>query len=167
MGINEYIMIGSRIKELRISKGVTQREMANKLDLSYSTYSNYENNYREPKFETIEKVAEILGVTIDYLIGSDSSEKLEKQYEIKRGVFINYLYSLGFSVETLLEPDEYPSYHCIGYNNCSEFKVVDANLFKNFQDECNKYVTYLINDLLEKSIDIEDFTENNETPDIE
>ena len=166
MGINEYIKIGGRLKKLRISKGITQREMANKLDLSYSTYSNYENNYREPKFETIEKVAEILGVTVDYLIGSDSSEKLEAQYDIKRGAFTDYLYSLGFSVETPLEADGYPSYHCIGYNNRSEFKVVGANFFRNFQDECSKYVTYLMNDLLMKSIDIEDFIDNSETHDI-
>lgn len=167
MGINEYIKIGSRIKELRISKNITQREMANKLNLSYSTYSNYENNYREPKFETIEKVAEILGVTVDYLIGSDSSEKLNNEYEKNRGVFIDYLYSLGFSVETPLDPTGYPSYHCIGYNNRDDFKVVDANIFNDFQVECNKYITYLMNNLLEKSMDIEDFIENNEASDNE
>ena len=48
MGINELIKIGSRIKAYRKESGMSQREMADKLGLSYSTYSNYENNYRDP-----------------------------------------------------------------------------------------------------------------------
>lgn len=159
MRINEYLKVGTTIKELRIAKGMTQREMANKLGLSFSTYSNYENNYREPKFEIIEKVAEILDVTIDYIIGNSSSETLIEQYGKKRGVFNSYLYSLGFSVETPLSSKKDTSKHYIGYNNRNNFKVVDANLFKNFQEECNNYVTYLMNNLLEQSIDIEDYTE--------
>lgn len=157
LGINEYIKIGSRIKELRKSKGFTQREMADMLNLSYSTYSNYENNHREPKIEIIEKAAEILGVTIIYLIGHDSSSKLEKDYYKKQGVFVDYLYSLGYSVETPLDSKEYPSNHFIGYDNRSKFKVVDAKSFKKFQEESNNYIIYLMNNLLEQSIDLDEY----------
>lgn len=70
MGINQYIQIGSKIKEARLSRNISQKKMAEKLGLSVSTYSNYENNYREPKLETIEKICDILGITIDELMNT-------------------------------------------------------------------------------------------------
>ena len=70
MGINQYIQIGSKIKQARICKGIRQKDMAEKLGLSISTYSNYENNHREPEFDTIKKACCILGMTIDELISN-------------------------------------------------------------------------------------------------
>lgn len=147
MGINDYIKIGSKIKELRMSKGLTQREMAKQLNLSFSTYSNYENNYREPKLEIIEEIAGILGVTIQYLIGTSSSDKLEEDYRKTKGTFIDYLYSLGYSVETSLERTEDSSIHYIIHDN--QCYMVDSGNFNNVQHECAKYAAYLMNDLLE------------------
>ena len=46
MGINEYIKIGNRIRQLRLEKGYSQKEMAALAGISYTTYSNYENNNR-------------------------------------------------------------------------------------------------------------------------
>jgi transcriptional regulator with XRE-family HTH domain len=63
MGVNEIIKIGNRIKKLRKEKGLTQREMSDILNIPYSTYSNYENNNREPSVELLDKVGEILGVS--------------------------------------------------------------------------------------------------------
>ena len=68
MGINEFIKIGSRIKELRISKGISQKDMAEKLEINRSTYSNYENDIREPNKEIIEKIANTLNVEINELL---------------------------------------------------------------------------------------------------
>lgn len=61
MGINEYIQLGSRIKEIRKSQGLSQSDVAKKLDMAFSTYSNYENNNRESSFEILKKIADILG----------------------------------------------------------------------------------------------------------
>ena len=69
MGINELIKIGSRIKACRKDRGYSQREMADKLGLSYSTYSNYENNYREPPSEVINRICDILEIDFPDLVG--------------------------------------------------------------------------------------------------
>lgn len=74
MGINQYIKIGSKIKKARVSKGIRQKDMARKLGLSVSTYSNYENNYREPKLDIVEKICNALDMTIDELMAFPISD---------------------------------------------------------------------------------------------
>lgn len=69
MGINQYIQIGSKIKEARLAKGIKQNKMAERLGVSVSTYSNYENNYREPKLDLIHQICDILDIEIDDLLG--------------------------------------------------------------------------------------------------
>lgn len=86
MGINQYIKIGSKIKKARLSKGIRQKDMAEKLELSVSTYSNYENNYREPKLDIVEKICGILDITIDELVdfpinSTESSSAAPLPYE--------------------------------------------------------------------------------------
>lgn len=75
MGINEYIKIGKRIRELRQNKGYTQKEMALKCGIAYSTYSNYENNNREPGLAQIEKIAKALEITTDELLSNPKIDK--------------------------------------------------------------------------------------------
>lgn len=67
MGINDYIKVGSLIKELRLSRGYSAKAFAKKLQIPYSTYSNYENNNREPSLDTLHKICDNLGVTVEEL----------------------------------------------------------------------------------------------------
>ncbi len=73
MGINEVVQIGKRIKEYRKSKGFTQKEIALRAEIPYSTYSNYENNNREPNREQLQKIANALNVPLYELMGFDGS----------------------------------------------------------------------------------------------
>lgn len=61
--------IGERIKQLRLEKGIDQLTLCEKLNIEQSTLSNYENGRRTPKPEIIVKIAEILDVSTDYLLG--------------------------------------------------------------------------------------------------
>lgn len=56
-------------KQLRLSSGYTQVEMAQKLGISRSTIGMYETGAREPDFETLEAIADFFNVDIDYLLG--------------------------------------------------------------------------------------------------
>ena len=79
MGINDFIKIGYKIKSLRKSLGISQKEMAKRLDIPYSTYSNYENNNREPNSDIIKKICKILNVSTFELI---ADEKLSENQEL-------------------------------------------------------------------------------------
>ena len=58
-----------RLKELRESKGLTQKEVAEIIGYSEISYARYENGKREPDISTLCKLAEYFNVTVDYLIG--------------------------------------------------------------------------------------------------
>lgn len=62
-------MFKDRLKECRGRKEISQRELASVLNLSPSTIAMYETGQREPDAETLSKIADFFGVSIDYLIG--------------------------------------------------------------------------------------------------
>lgn len=81
MGLNEIIKIGDRLKNLRLSRGLTQAQLADNIGIPRTTYANYETNKREPKIEILEKIANYLNVTIDDIltksfIDKDDNERL-------------------------------------------------------------------------------------------
>lgn len=72
-------MIGKRLIELRTKKKLTQKAVADKLKISRSTYSNYESDFREPDFKNAELLADIFGVSVDYLLGRGKVESEEEK----------------------------------------------------------------------------------------
>lgn len=62
-------MFGDILKEIREDKGFTQSDLAELLNLSRSTITSYENNINEPSFQILIKIADVFGVSIDYLLG--------------------------------------------------------------------------------------------------
>lgn len=58
-----------RLRELRKSQGVTQREIAQYLGVSISTYSGWETGVYQMDYEHLCKTADFFGVTVDELLG--------------------------------------------------------------------------------------------------
>lgn len=68
-------MLGSRLKKLRLDKKLTQLQVAQKVNISEARYNLYENNRRQPDYELLKSLAEVLDTTTDYLLGNDSTTK--------------------------------------------------------------------------------------------
>ena len=68
MRLGEYFEIGKRMKQARTNAGINQRDMSERLSLTNSSYSNYENGYSEPPVEIILKFCDILGITLSDLL---------------------------------------------------------------------------------------------------
>jgi len=65
-----------RLKELRSTKGVTQKTMAEYLGITDQAYAKYEYAMREPNHDTTIKLANFFEVSIDYLLGcSDNPQR--------------------------------------------------------------------------------------------
>lgn len=66
----------ARLKACRRESKVTQKEMANHLQLSERAYQHYELGTREPNIDTLIALADYFGVSLDYLVGrSDEPER--------------------------------------------------------------------------------------------
>ena len=58
-----------RLKELRIEKKLSQKQIANLLGYAQSTYCDWENGKIEPTASALIKIADLFGVCVDYLLG--------------------------------------------------------------------------------------------------
>lgn len=57
------------LKAARERKNMTQKEVADNIGVAKSTYSLYESGNREPNVQTIKKIADVLNVSADDLLG--------------------------------------------------------------------------------------------------
>lgn len=68
--------IGERIKRIRNEKGLTQKELAKMLGTSQQNLAQYERNKRNPKYETVKKIANALEIDIyDLYISGDMTPR--------------------------------------------------------------------------------------------
>lgn len=64
---NVNMNIGKKLKELRKNYNITQKEFAEKINISRVNYTRYENNKVRPDFETIIKIADFYDISLDEL----------------------------------------------------------------------------------------------------
>ena len=79
---------GERIKEARKRAGMTQKELADKLGVQFQNISSLERDERNPKLETLQRIAQVLGVSalslnppLNYWIDKDGVEHTEEMYD--------------------------------------------------------------------------------------
>lgn len=61
----------NNIKAAREKQGLTQQECADLFDVKLRAWQTYEQGVSEPKFEVLCKIADLFGVTTDYLLGRE------------------------------------------------------------------------------------------------
>lgn len=71
-----------RLKDLRKQAGLTQVEVAEKLGISQPAYASWERGAKKPTQENLVKIAQILNVSVDYLVGN-SEEKADELENIE------------------------------------------------------------------------------------
>lgn len=66
-----------RLKKLRKQAQLTQVDVAEKLGISQPAYASWEHGVKKPTQENLVKIAQVLNVSVDYLIGN-SEEKADE-----------------------------------------------------------------------------------------
>lgn len=98
-----------RFRDARIQSGKNLAEAAEELFVSKTTLSNWESGRRVPSVEAIEKLADLYGVSVDYLLGR--TDQLNPLYEVSESVDPHMLQFL---------------HECPVYVNQSRWGLVDA-----------------------------------------
>ena len=70
-------MFYERIKELRLSLGITQVQLANKLGVTKQCVSNWESGYIQPSIDMLVRIAKTFSVSADYLLGLSDTPTLD------------------------------------------------------------------------------------------
>ena len=71
MNTNNFARIGRKIKEIRISKNLTQEYVATIADVNVSHISNIENNRVKISLPTLVNVCNALDTTVDYILADE------------------------------------------------------------------------------------------------
>lgn len=74
--------MSNRISELRQRNRLTQKELADKLNINYSVLSRIETGERAIRDDELLAIADFFNVTTDYLLGRSSNPKLSRKNEL-------------------------------------------------------------------------------------
>lgn len=68
---------GERIKAARKNAKLTQKELGAKLGIAYQTLAQWENDLRNPKYETLQKIASALEIDLSELLPDDRQQTVD------------------------------------------------------------------------------------------
>ena len=66
-----------RLRQLRLDKHMTQAQVAERIGVTASMVSSYETDIRLPSFEVMVRIADLFGVTVDYLLCREDKRFLD------------------------------------------------------------------------------------------
>ena len=92
----------NRIKTLREELGMTQQELADKINGAKSTVAMYENESRKPSLEILIKLSEIFNCSIDYILCKTNIRNIEDDFK-----FAYHKETEGLSEEEIKEALEF------------------------------------------------------------
>ena len=83
-----------RLKELRLERGQTQKELANAIEVGRTTVSEYESGKIVPKQEGLLKIANHFNVSVDYLTGVSNERATRKQNASDLDALLNTIHHI-------------------------------------------------------------------------
>lgn len=101
---NSYI---ANIKSLRVEKGISQKEIADRLGFGQSNYNKIENGITELSVSKMLEIAEILGVSVSVILG-DNEVQILKNEILKRDKLISFLTLLSTEFANGINTEDNP-----------------------------------------------------------
>jgi len=143
--------LGSRIKQYRKDKGYTQKKLAEETGIAEITIRQYEADKYKPKFEQLVKLAAALDVDEFILAATPSSEFQQEILKRHEEEFIDYLYSLGYTI-TKIDALNYKvksdRYNWTTNITKEELDILD----KNFSDYCLFLADKYLSEIRERNL---------------
>lgn len=137
--------IGERIATARKNAGLTQDELAKRMNMPYQTIGHWEHNMSSPKFSSLEKLTDALGINIETLICGKTAEGTIKENPVpdeppKYLFFLEKV--LQKTIETKTSLDLYMALRNInkGSEDAEVLNNIHNRLIDNIADILNLYV---------------------------
>lgn len=103
--------IGARLREVRILRGMSLRNLARKVGVSASFISQVEQNKCQPSLDTLQRVSEALEVTINYLLEPEDNgmSPPREVLELRLPNRLKYLSTLADFLKSVCQNHEIPT----------------------------------------------------------
>jgi transcriptional regulator with XRE-family HTH domain len=72
--------IGTRVRQARRARGLTQQQLARQLDISVRTLRAYEQNKRVPDGETLQRIADALDFSVGYFLRGEPKTEVHLMF---------------------------------------------------------------------------------------
>lgn len=138
--------IGGKLKELRLKSEKNKAEFARLLGLPYTTYNNYETGNREPNFDTINSISQILGLEMSELLSAPFSNPEQRAHENKIFFLEQKLTQIGYNISGL------ESEGCLWIDYPDGALEVTEDILKALDEESSAYLKFKLEELKEKNI---------------
>jgi len=97
---------GSRLKELRIEKNTSQKQVASDMGVSITTISQYESDSRFPNEEILKRLCEYYQISSDYLLGlTDAKHAPLSRDEAKKKMMTSKQMDLIFNLIDMMQTE--------------------------------------------------------------
>ena len=73
------MQVHNRFRQLIDDRQIGRKELAEQLNIAYSTLGNYLNGDREPDINMLIKIADLFSVSIDYLVGHPTNQTISDE----------------------------------------------------------------------------------------
>lgn len=115
-GSERMALFKEMLKYLRTRENLSQSELADKLGVAKSTISMYEVGKRQPDFETLEAIADLFNVDMNFLLGKDGSENdryylRDETAKAAQEIFENKELRALFDVQRDMDADDLRALH--------------------------------------------------------
>lgn len=113
------------VKEQRLKQGITQDDLAKRLNISSEVVSKWERGIRFPSFELVEELANALGVSVQDIF--DNSKKPSKPVKINVGVFVGIIVLITATLCGVILGTKYKNKKIHSANPTTEFANAEIN----------------------------------------
>ena len=152
---------GERLQKLRVSKKISQKDMAARLGLTPSAYAWYESGQREPSVKNLNCLAIFFGVSVDYLVNGTEKSDAQENTNDKFKIVENFWKSAGYEVDvsedgtlSLILPDNFKTVFRLDDDNFvksidkkKSLKFENVTDFVRFTDPIQKKFRHKIEEL--------------------
>ena len=122
----------NNLKAARKAKKLTQIEVANAIGLSQSSYSYWENNDAKIESSALSKLADMFGVTVDYLIGASDNPQNSISVPVLGAVPAGIPLE---AIEDVLDWEEIPASMCAGGREYFALRVTGDSVWPDYLED--------------------------------
>lgn len=173
--------LSERLKELRLSRGYSLQDLADRSNTSKSAINMYERGERRPKYEVLMSIANVFDVDVDYLLGKTDNPKrrgMKIGHRINSSIAHNiqrrreeaglsqkqFADMLGVDEDAVdaLESGLYDLDKELLYKICDVLYLIPGNIMPRDTDELTEDEEYLLSRRQQNSPDAQELTEGEQ-----